>query len=99
WSASGRALSMGHGQGLTKILVDPQTRALLGAGMVGPHAGDLVSEAALAIELGAEPGDVALTVHPHPTLSETLALACEAYEGTLTELYIPANRRRTVQPV
>lgn len=89
WSASGRALSMGQGQGLTKILVDPQTRAILGAGMVGPHAGDLVSEAALAIEMGAEPGDVALTVHPHPTLSETLALACEAYEGTLTELYLP----------
>lgn len=99
WSASGRALSMGQGHGVTKILVDPQTRAILGAGMVGPHAGDLVSEAALAIEMGAEPGDVALTVHPHPTLSETLALACEAYEGTLTELYTPGNRRRTVQPV
>ncbi|MGH8813679.1 MAG: dihydrolipoyl dehydrogenase [Advenella sp.] len=88
WSASGRALSMNKGQGMTKILVDPETRAIVGVGMVGAHAGDLISEAALAIEMGAEPGDIALTIHPHPTLSETLALASEAYEGTLTELYM-----------
>lgn len=93
WAASGRALSLGRGEGLTKILVDPQTHALLGVGMVGPQAGDLIAEAALAIELGAEPGDIALTIHPHPTLSETLAFAAEAYEGTLTELYLNGKKR------
>jgi len=93
WAASGRALSLGRGEGLTKILVDPNTRALLGVGMVGPQAGDLIAEAALAIEMGAEPGDIGLTVHPHPTLSETLAFAAEAYEGTLTELYSGGKKR------
>ncbi len=93
WAASGRALSIGRGDGLTKILVDPKTHALLGVGMVGPQAGDLISEAALAIEMGAEPGDIALTIHPHPTLSETLAFAAEAYEGTLTELYLGKKKR------
>jgi dihydrolipoamide dehydrogenase len=92
WAASGRALSLGRGEGLTKILVDPQTRALLGVGMVGPQAGDLIAEAALAIEMGAEPGDIALTIHPHPTLSETLAFAAEAYEGTLTELFLSGKK-------
>ncbi len=92
WAASGRALTLGRGEGLTKILVDPVTHALLGVGMVGPHAGDLIAEAALAIEMGAEPGDVALTIHPHPTLSETFAFAAEAYEGTLTELYMSSKR-------
>lgn len=93
WAASGRALSLGRAEGLTKILVDPRTHALLGAGMVGPHAGDLIAEAALAIEMGAEPGDIALTIHPHPTLSETLAFAAEAYEGTLTELFLGKKKR------
>ncbi|CFN22285.1 dihydrolipoyl dehydrogenase [Bordetella pertussis] len=92
WAASGRALSLGRGEGLTKILVDPATHALLGVGMVGPQAGDLIAEAALAIEMGAEPGDIALTIHPHPTLSETLAFAAEAYEGTLTELYLTRKK-------
>ncbi|MCY1199001.1 Dihydrolipoyl dehydrogenase [compost metagenome] len=92
WAASGRALSLGRGEGLTKILVDPRTHALLGVGMVGPQAGDLIAEAALAIEMGAEPGDIALTIHPHPTLSETLAFAAEAYEGTLTELYLNGKK-------
>lgn len=92
WAASGRALSLGRGEGLTKILVDPQTRALLGVGLVGPQAGDLIAEAALAIEMGAEPGDIALTIHPHPTLSETLAFAAEAYEGTLTELFLSGKK-------
>ncbi|ADP18198.1 dihydrolipoyl dehydrogenase 4 [Achromobacter xylosoxidans A8] len=92
WAASGRALSLGRGEGLTKILVEPRTRALLGVGMVGPQAGDLISEAALAIEMGAEPGDIALTIHPHPTLSETLAFAAEAYEGTLTELFLSGKK-------
>lgn len=93
WAASGRALSLGRGEGLTKILVDPHTYALLGVGMVGPQAGELIAEAALAIEMGAEPGDIALTIHPHPTLSETLAFAAEAYEGTLTELYLNGKKR------
>jgi len=93
WAASGRALSLGRGEGLTKILVDPRTHALLGVGMVGPQAGDLIAEAALAIEMGAEPGDIALTIHPHPTLSETLAFAAEAYEGTLTELFLGKQKR------
>lgn len=88
WMASGRAMTMGRTDGLTKVLVDPVSRALLGVGIVGPHAGDLIAEAALAIENGCEPGDVGLTIHPHPTLSETLAFAAEAYEGTLTELFI-----------
>lgn len=92
WAASGRALSLGRGEGLTKILVDPQTGALLGVGMVGPQAGDLIAEAALAIEMGAEPGDIALTIHPHPSLSETLAFAAEAYEGTLTELFLSGKK-------
>lgn len=92
WVASGRAQSIGQGDGLTKILVDPETNALLGVGIVGLNAGDLIAEAALSIEMGAEPGDIALTIHPHPTLSETLALSAEAYEGTLTELYLGKER-------
>ena len=89
WSASGRSLGMGRSDGMTKILFDPSTHRVLGAGIVGPSAGDLIAELALAIELGAEAGDLALTVHPHPTLSETVALAAEAYEGTITDLYAP----------
>jgi dihydrolipoamide dehydrogenase len=89
WSASGRALGLGRDDGLTKLLFDPGTRRVLGAGIVGTHAGDLIAEAALAIEMGCEAGDLALTIHPHPTLSETLAFAAEAFEGTLTELYLP----------
>ncbi|MFG1374284.1 dihydrolipoyl dehydrogenase [Xanthobacter oligotrophicus] len=86
WAASGRALSMGRGEGVTKLVFDPDSHRLLGAGMVGPNAGDLVAEAAVAIEIGAEAADLALTIHPHPTLSETLGLAAEAFEGTLTDL-------------
>lgn len=92
WMGSGRAHTMGHTDGLTKMLVDPVTHEILGVGMVGPHAGELIAQATLAIEAGLEPGDVALTVHPHPTLSETLAFAAEAFEGTLTELYPPRRR-------
>jgi dihydrolipoamide dehydrogenase len=92
WAASGRAMTMGRDDGLTKILVDPATRSLLGVGMVGPHAGDLIAEATLAIEMECEPGDVGLAIHPHPTLSETFAFAAEAYEGTLTELYLGKKR-------
>lgn len=95
WAASGRALTMGRPEGLTKMLVDPVTGAIVGVGMVGPHAGDLIAEAALAIEMGAEPGDVGMTIHAHPTLSETMAFAAHAHEGSLTELYLGRGRRKS----
>jgi len=92
WAASGRALGLGRGEGLTKLLFDEETGRLIGAGMVGPHAGDLVAEAALAIEMGADAADIGLTIHPHPTLSETVAMAAEAFEGTITDLYLPGRK-------
>ena len=93
WAASGRSLTLGRTEGLTKLLFDETTGRLIGCGIVGPNAGDLISEAALAIELGADAADVALTIHPHPTLSETIGLAAEAFEGTITDLYLPKKRR------
>jgi dihydrolipoamide dehydrogenase len=92
WAASARSLTLGRGEGLTKLLFDAATHRLLGAGIVGVNAGDLIAEAALAIEMGADAADVSLTVHPHPTLSETLAFAAEAAEGTITDLYVPKKR-------
>lgn len=92
WAASGRALSMGREEGLTKLLFDPETHLLLGGAIVGVHAGELISELALAIEMGSEAADVALTIHPHPTLSETICLATEAFEGTITDLYMPKKK-------
>ncbi len=89
WAASGRSLSLGRDDGFTKLLFDPATHRLLGGGIVGPNAGDLVSEVALAIEMGSDAADIGLTVHPHPTLSETVAFAADAFEGTLTDLYMP----------
>ena len=89
WSASGRALGSGAGDGLTKILVDPETRRLLGAGMVGRNAGELIAAAVLGLEMDTDAEDLGLTVHPHPTLSETLGLAAELVEGTVTDLYAP----------
>ncbi|MGB8326646.1 MAG: dihydrolipoyl dehydrogenase [Steroidobacteraceae bacterium] len=89
WMASGRSLALGRDDGFTKLLFDPATRRVLGGGIVGPNAGDLISEVALAIEMGADAADIALTIHPHPTLSETVAFAAEAFEGTLTDLYVP----------
>ena len=89
WAASGRALGMGRGEGLTKVLFDRGSGRLLGAGIVGPHAGDLIAEATLAIEMGADARDVGLTIHPHPTLSETFNFAAEMVEGTITDLYLP----------
>jgi dihydrolipoamide dehydrogenase len=89
WAASGRSLALNRDEGLTKILFDATTKRVLGAGIVGPSAGDLISEVALAIEMGADAEDIGLTVHPHPTLSETVAMAAEAFGGTLTDLYIP----------
>ncbi len=93
WAASARSLTLGRAEGLTKLLFDPHTKRLLGAGIVGVNAGDLIAEAALAIEMGTDAADIGLTVHPHPTLSETLAFAAEAAEGTITDLYVPKNRR------
>ena len=89
WVASGRALSLNRDDGVTRILFDNATNRILGAGIVGTNAGDLISELALAIEMGCDAADVGLTVHPHPTLSETIAFAADAYEGTLTDLYMP----------
>jgi dihydrolipoamide dehydrogenase len=94
WAASGRALGLGRDEGLTKLLIDPETRQVIGAGMVGPQAGDLVSEVALAMELGADAEDIGLTIHPHPTLSETVAFSAEAVEGTITDLYVPKRAAR-----
>jgi dihydrolipoamide dehydrogenase len=92
WAASGRSLTLGRSEGLTKLLFDEATDRIIGCGIVGPSAGDLISEAALAIEMGADAGDIALTIHPHPTLSETIGLAAEAFEGTITDLYLPKRR-------
>ena len=89
WAASGRSLALGRDEGFSKLLFDPTTHRVLGGGMVGPNAGELVAEVALAIEMGADAADIGLTIHPHPTLSETVGLSAEAFEGTLTDLYIP----------
>ncbi|CAI8919527.1 dihydrolipoyl dehydrogenase [Methylocaldum szegediense] len=88
WAASGRALGIDRKEGMTKILCDKETRRILGAGIVGPNAGELISEAVLALEMGADVEDVALTIHPHPTLSETFAFAAEMLDGSITDLYI-----------
>jgi dihydrolipoamide dehydrogenase len=94
WAASGRALSLGRGEGLTKLIFDEATDRVIGCGIVGPSAGDLISEVALAIEMGADAADIGLTVHPHPTLSETVAFSAEAFEGTITDLYIPKKKKK-----
>ncbi|MEM1263321.1 MAG: dihydrolipoyl dehydrogenase [Pseudomonadota bacterium] len=92
WAASGRSLANGRDEGVTKLIFDRQSHRLLGAGIVGTSAGDLISELALAIEMGADARDIALTIHPHPTLGETVGLAAEVYEGTVTDLYVPRKR-------
>jgi dihydrolipoamide dehydrogenase len=89
WAASGRALGNDRSEGFTKLIFDQASRRIIGAGITGPQAGDLIAECALAIEMGAEAGDIGLTIHPHPTLSETVAMAAEVFEGTITDLYIP----------
>lgn len=89
WAASGRSLSLGRDEGMTKVLFDKETNRVIGAGIVGTNAGDLIAEVALAIEMGCDAEDIALTIHPHPTLSETIAQATEAFEGTITDLYMP----------
>ena len=92
WAASGRALSLAREEGMTKLIFDEETERLIGAGIVGVGAGDLIAEAAHAIEMGSNAADIGLTVHPHPTLSETVAMAAEAFEGTITDLYMPKKR-------
>ena len=93
WSASGRSLALGRAEGSTKLLFDPQTRRVLGGGIVGTSAGDLISEIALAVEMGADAADIGLTIHPHPTLSETVGMAAEMFEGTITDLYVPRKKK------
>jgi dihydrolipoamide dehydrogenase len=94
WAASGRSLSLGRDEGMTKAIFDAKTHRLLGAAMTGTNAGELVAEAALALEMGADIADIALTVHPHPTLSETFAFAAEMAEGTITDLIAPKHRKK-----
>ena len=92
WVASGRSLTLGRDDGMTKLLFDPTTRRVIGGGIVGPNAGDLIAEVALAIEMGSDAADLGLTIHPHPTLSETIMFAAESFEGTLTDLYVPKKK-------
>jgi len=92
WSVSGRARSMGREDGATKLLYDPKTKRILGAGIVGVNAGELIAELVLALEMGADMEDLSLTVHPHPTLSETPFFAAEMALGTITDLYAPKKK-------
>ncbi len=92
WAASGRAIGMDRTEGLTKLIFDEETHRVVGGGIVGVHAGDLIAEIALAIEMGSEAADIGLTIHPHPTLSESIGMAAEVYEGTITDLYLPKRK-------
>jgi dihydrolipoamide dehydrogenase len=92
WAASGRAVGLGRTEGFTKLLFDPESERVLGGGIVGVHAGDLIAEIALAIEMGCEAGDIGHTIHPHPTLSESVGMAAEVFEGSITDLYIPKKK-------
>jgi dihydrolipoamide dehydrogenase len=92
WAASGRSLSIGRNEGMTKVLFD-ENHVIIGAGIVGPNAGELIAEATLAIEMGCDAEDISLTIHPHPTLSETLAMATEVFEGTATDIYVPKKKK------
>jgi dihydrolipoamide dehydrogenase len=92
WAASGRSLSLGRDEGMTKLLFDEATHRVVGAAAVGPNAGELIAEAALAIEMGCDASDIGLTIHPHPTLSETIGMAAEMYEGTITDLIAPKKK-------
>jgi dihydrolipoamide dehydrogenase len=92
WAANGRSLTLGRDEGITKLIFDKHTHRVIGGGIVGPNAGDLIAEVALAIEMGCDAADIGLTIHPHPTLSETVAFAAEAFDGTLTDLYIPKRK-------
>jgi dihydrolipoamide dehydrogenase len=98
WAASGRSLSIGREEGFTKLLFDPLSHRVIGGGIVGTNAGDLIAEVALAIEMGADAADIGLTVHPHPTLSESIGMAAEAFEGTITDLYLPRRKSPRAKP-
>jgi len=91
-AASGRAIASARDEGFTKLLFDETTHRLIGGGIVGAHAGDLVSEISLAIEMGCDPTDIGKTIHPHPTLSESIGMAAEVFEGVCTDL--PPARRK-----
>ena len=91
-AASGRAVGIGRTEGFTKLLFDEATHRVIGAGIVAPNAGDLIAEVALAIEMGCEAADIGLTIHPHPTLSESVGMSAEVYEGTITDLYVPKKK-------
>ncbi|MES9856087.1 MAG: dihydrolipoyl dehydrogenase [Sedimenticola sp.] len=93
WAASGRALGIGRDEGMTKLLFDPETKRILGAGIVGVNAGELIGETVLALEMGADAGDIGLTIHPHPTLNETICFAAEVVEGSITDLPPPRKRK------
>ncbi len=93
WAASGRSLGIGRDEGITKLIFDKNTDRIIGAGVVGPNAGDLITEVSLAIEMGCDAEDIALTIHPHPTLSETVAQASEAFLGSITDLYLPKKKK------
>jgi dihydrolipoamide dehydrogenase len=93
WAASGRSLSLGRDEGMTKLIFDPTTHRVIGGGIVGPNAGDLIAEVALAIEMGCDAHDIGLTIHPHPTLSETVAFAAEVFDGSITDLYVPKKKK------
>lgn len=92
WAANGRSLSLGRDEGMTKILFDKHTQRVIGGGIVGPGAGEIISEITLAIEMGCEAEDIGLTIHPHPTLSETIGGAAEAFTGSITDLYLPRKK-------
>ena len=92
WAASGRALGLGRSEGSTKLIFDKTDHRVIGAGIVGTSAGDLIAEAALAIEMSCDAEDIGLTIHPHPTLSETIAMAAEMFAGTITDLYVPKKK-------
>lgn len=95
WAASGRSLSMGRDEGLTKLIIDEATHRVIGGAAVGPNAGELIAEIGLAVEMGCDVEDLSLTIHPHPTLSETVAMAAEVFEGTITDLYLPKKNKES----
>jgi dihydrolipoamide dehydrogenase len=92
WAASGRAIGIGRTEGFTKLIFDEASHRVIGGGIVGARAGDLIAEVALAIEMGCEAGDIGHTIHPHPTLSESVGMAAEVHEGSITDLYIPKRK-------
>ncbi len=94
WMANGRSLSMERSEGVTKLLFDNKTRRIIGGAVVGPNAGELIAEISLAVEMACDVEDIALTIHPHPTLSETVGVAAEAFDGTITDLYMPKKRKK-----